>query len=228
MTEFLSQFLQDFSQYAPAWGLLVIFTCMAIESSFIPFPSEVVMIPAGFMAARGELTCGAPLPDICLVFLSGTAGAMAGAYINYFLALKLGEPFLRKYGKYFFISPATVDRCSELFRKYGDLATFACRLLPGIRQLISIPAGLARMNLMRFSLFTAVGAGIWNIILMAAGFYFGRLAGEMSYGELVHRGKAIITGNYGWIILGTLILGGAYYLLQRLAMGKLRKKQPQE
>ena len=228
MTDIIAQFLQDFSQYAPVWGLLVIFICMTIESSFIPFPSEVVMIPAGFMAARCELTCASPVLDFLLTFLAGTAGAMAGAYINYYLAFKLGEPFLRRHGRYFFLSPETLDRSGELFRKYGDIATFVCRLLPGIRQLISIPAGIAGMSLGRFSIFTALGAGIWNLILLGAGFYFGRLSGEMTYTELVHRGKAAISDNYLWIIAGAIILTAIYFLLQQLAMGKLRTGKRKE
>ena len=161
MTEFIASHLDLAMQHAPVWGFILIFVFMTVESSFIPFPSEVVMIPAGFLAYRGLLSTHIPWLDLVLSIVIGLAGAMAGAYINYGLSVWLGRPFLHKYGKYFFLKEQHLDRAEEIFRKYGDLATFVCRLLPAIRQLISIPAGLSRMNLGRFSFFTALGAGIW-------------------------------------------------------------------
>jgi membrane protein DedA with SNARE-associated domain len=123
---------------------------MAVESSVIPFPSEVALVPAGFMAARGELTFGSPVPDIAAVIACGLAGSLVGAYFNYYLALWLGRPILHRFGKYFFLSEKHLDRAEQIFREYGDITTFVCRLLPAIRQLISIPAGLSKMNFARF------------------------------------------------------------------------------
>lgn len=220
MTDQLAAFLESFSQMAPVWGLLAILVLMAVESSFIPFPSEVVMIPAGFLAARGELSLGAPYPDLLLALLAGTVGALGGAYVNYFLALRMGEPFLRKYGKYLFISPAVLERSTQIFRHYGDMATFVCRLLPAIRQFISIPAGIAGMNLKRFTFFTGAGAGIWNIILAGTGFYLGRRTGKMDYTQLVHQGKDMIQNSYGWILLGLALFIAAYLGVQHLVMKK--------
>lgn len=218
MGEQLVTHLAELEQYATVWGYLAIFALMAIESSFIPFPSEVVMIPAGFLAARGALSCGTPWLDGVLAVLVGLLGSMAGAYVNYFLALKLGEPFLRKYGKYFFIKPETLDRASEIFRRYGDLATFVCRLLPAIRQLISLPAGLTRMNFRRFSFFTALGAGIWTAILTAIGYYCGRLTSDMGYPELVQYGKRLLHDHYGWILGGLALFCVGYVALQKRVM----------
>ena len=218
MTELLASHLDQAIQLAPVWGFLLIFIFMTVESSFIPFPSEVVMIPAGFLAYRGSLTTHIPALDLTLAILIGLAGSMAGAYINYYLSIWLGRPFLRRYGKYFFLSEQHLDRAEEIFRKYGDLATFVCRLLPAIRQLISIPAGLARMNLGRFTLFTALGAGIWTAILAAVGWYFGHLAGDMTSLEMVSRGKELIHKHYIWILVFLAVFIAAYLLIQKAVM----------
>ncbi len=218
MTELIASHLDQAIQLAPVWGFLLIFIFMTVESSFIPFPSEVVMIPAGFLAYRGSLTTHIPALDLTLAILIGLAGSMAGAYINYYLSIWLGRPFLRRYGKYFFLSEQHLDRAEEIFRKYGDLATFVCRLLPAIRQLISIPAGLARMNLGRFTLFTALGAGIWTAILAAVGWYFGHLAGDMTSLEMVSRGKELIHKHYIWILVFLAVFIAAYLLIQKAVM----------
>ena len=110
MLDILASYLDQIAVYAPVWGFALIFFFMAVESSFIPFPSEIVMIPAGFMAARGELTFRSPCPDMAVAILAGLAGSLAGAYVNYFLSARLGEPFLRKHGKWFFLKPAALDR----------------------------------------------------------------------------------------------------------------------
>ena len=158
MIETLAAHLDAFAALAPTWGLLLVFAFMAVESSFIPFPSEVVMIPAGFLAARGELGCGTPLAAVTLAFVAGVLGSLAGAYVNYFLALWVGKPFLDKYGKWFFLKPDALDRACAIFNRYGAATTFVCRMIPAIRQLISIPAGIARMPLGSFTLFTALYA----------------------------------------------------------------------
>ncbi len=191
---------------------------MAVESSFIPFPSEVVMIPAGFLAFRGDLALGLPIPDLVLAMAAGLAGSMAGAYVNYYLALFLGRPVLHKWGKYFFLPEAALDRAEEVFREYGDIATFVCRLLPAIRQLISIPAGLARMNFWRFSIFTVLGAGIWTAILALVGYYFGYLSRDMGYADLIHKGKAFISHNYLWLLIGLAGIVLAYIKVHNSVM----------
>lgn len=159
----LTQYLVNTVQGFGYGGITLL---MAVESSFIPFPSEVVMIPAGYLASKGEM-------NLLLVILSGLTGSMIGAYVNYFGALWIGRRFLDKYGRYFFISPATLEKMDLFFLRHGAISTFTGRLIPGVRQLISIPAGLGRMNLPLFSLYTALGAGIWGAILALIGYFIG-------------------------------------------------------
>jgi membrane protein DedA with SNARE-associated domain len=142
---------------------------MVIESSFIPFPSEVVIPVAAYKAAQGDL-------NIFGVVLSGTAGALCGAMINYYLAVYLGRPIIYRFansslGKMLLLSKDKIVHAESYFLKNGKSSTLVGRLVPAVRQLISIPAGLARMNLRDFILFTVIGAGIWNIILAVIGFY---------------------------------------------------------
>ena len=218
MLDQLAAHLDSIAALAPVWGYALIFLFMAIESSFIPFPSEVVMIPAGFLAARGELTLHAPVADLALACATGLLGSLAGAYFNYYLSAKLGEPFLRRYGKWFFLKPEALDRACEVFNRYGALTTFVCRLIPVIRQLISIPAGLARMPLGTFTFFTSLGAGIWTFLLALAGYSLGRTAGDITYNELVHRGKELIDANLVWVILGGVLFAAAYIGISKLVM----------
>lgn len=224
MTEIIAENIEAVAAFAPTWGFVIIFLLMAIESSFIPFPSEVVMIPAGFLAYRGELTTGNAILDMFLAFVSGTAGSILGAYVNYYLGLKLGRPFLHKYGKYFFLKEQALDRAEEVFREHGDITTFVCRLIPAIRQLISIPAGLAKMNFKRFTFFTALGAGIWGLILLFIGYGFGCATGDMSYPEMVEKGKSLIHDNYIWILLALVILVVGYIFVHKKIMGEGKKK----
>ena len=147
-------------------GYTGIFIMMFLESSFFPFPSEVVMIPAGYLAYKGEM-------NMYLVILFGILGSLTGSLFNYYLAIKFGRKFLIKYGKYFFIKEETIIRMEEFFKKHGHISTFSGRLIPVVRQYISLPAGLAKMNLFVFSLYTSLGAGIWVIILAVLGYYLG-------------------------------------------------------
>ena len=223
MLDQLAAHLDTIAALAPVWGYALIFLFMAIESSFIPFPSEIVMIPAGFLAARGELSLHAPAADLALACAVGVLGSLAGAYFNYYLSAKLGEPFLRRYGCWFFLKPEALDRACEVFNRYGALTTFVCRLVPVIRQLISIPAGLARMPLGAFTFFTGLGAGIWTVLLALAGYGLGRSAGDISYVELVHRGKDLMDAHLVWIILGGALLAAAYLGVSRLVMRRAPK-----
>lgn len=147
-------------------GYLGIFLLMFLESTFFPFPSEIIMIPAGYLAYQGEM-------NLYMVVFIGILGSVAGALLNYYLAMYLGRKIILKYGKYFFIKEETLEKLDTFFAKHGEISTFTGRLIPGIRQLISLPAGLARMNLFKFSLYTAIGAGIWVIVLVGVGYVVG-------------------------------------------------------
>lgn len=149
---------------------------MAIESSFIPFPSEAVVPPAAWKAAvTGEM-------NVFMVVVFATIGAIIGALVNYYLALWLGRPIVyrfanSRFGHMCLIDETKVKYAEEYFDKHGAISTFVGRLVPAVRQLISIPAGLARMGMPRFLLFTTLGAGVWNAILAALGYYMSMIPG---------------------------------------------------
>jgi len=153
-------------QTVNAWGYFGIFTAMFLESSFFPFPSEVIMIPAGYLAFKGEMSL---VPAI----LTGVLGSLAGALFNYWLAYRFGRPFLLRYGRYFFLKEENLEMLESFFRRHGEISTFNGRLIPGVRQYISMPAGLSRMHLGRFALYTSLGAGIWVTILALLGYFLG-------------------------------------------------------
>lgn len=139
---------------------------MAMESSIIPVPSELVMAPAGYFVFQGKM-------NIFAVIVCGTVGSLIGAYANYFASRYLGRPLIMKYGKYVLISPDKFERVEQFFLKHGEISTFIGRLLPVVRHLISIPAGIAGMNHFKFSLYTLLGAGIWCTILTIIGYVIG-------------------------------------------------------
>ncbi|HNV96742.1 MAG TPA: DedA family protein [bacterium] len=163
---------------------------MAIESSFIPFPSEIVIPPAAYLAAQGKL-------NLYLVILCGTLGSLIGALFNYFLALTLGRAIIyklanTKIAKLLLINEHKIQKAEDYFLKYDKLATFIGRLVFEIRQLISIPAGLSKMNIGNFIIFTTLGSLIWNIILALLGYFLGANSGifktyyrEISYGSII-------------------------------------------
>lgn len=188
-------------------GILVL---MAIESSILPLPSELVMPPAGYLAAKGQM-------NSLLAVGVGTLGSVIGALVNYALALFVGEPLLRKYGKYVLVSARSLDRTEAFFRRHGEISTLIGRLLPVVRHLISIPAGVSRMNLGRFIFFTALGAGLWCAILTYLGWIIGR------HGEQV---EAVI-GTYvhhtflTYILPGVVILLVAYVLWRRRGQSRV-------
>lgn len=177
-----------------------IFLLMAVESSFVPFPSEVVLVPAGYLVAKAQMNLG-------MVMAMALLGSLTGALVNYYLALVLGLPLLRRFGRYFFISEASLDKLERFFEAHGHISTFSGRLIPGIRQLISIPAGLARMPLSPFLTYTALGAGLWSLILVLLGYFIGENE------SLLHAYlKEITVAVLG---LAVLLLAGYFYRLRK-------------
>lgn len=195
----IHELAQDLVDLIFDWGYVGIFLLMAVESSFIPFPSEIVLIPAGYLASQGEMS-------IPLILLSGLSGSLVGAFVNYYLALLVGRKMLEKYGKYIFISHKALNKMDSYFAKHGHISTFTGRLIPGIRQLISIPAGLAKMNIVQFSLFTTLGAGIWALVLTLLGYIIGQNQ------ELIDTYLKEITI---FTVIAVIITLGIYFYLQK-------------
>lgn len=181
------------------WGYLGIMIMMAIESSFIPFPSEIVLVPAGYLASQGEM-------NVLAILGSALVGSLIGSFVNYYLAFTLGRKFLLKFGKYFFIKEEVLLKMEEYFKKHGHISTFTGRLIPGVRQLISIPAGLAKMDIVQFSLYTTLGAGIWALILTLLGYFIG------ANQELINKYLKEITLL---VVLLLIILISVYFAYQK-------------
>ena len=181
------------------WGYGGIFAMMFVESSFVPFPSEVALIPAGYLASKG-------LMDPVLATLAGLGGSLGGAILNYGLALWLGRPLLERVARYFGVGQGQFDSAERYFARHGEITTLAGRLVPGVRQLISIPAGLAHMNIPRFVLYTGLGAGLWSAILVAIGF----IAGENE-----EQWRPLFRDATVWLLLGGGLMVALYLYLHR-------------
>ena len=187
-------------------GILVL---MAIESSVFPLPSEVVMPPAGYLAAQGRMSAVGAV-------LAGLAGSILGALFNYYVAVVLGRPLLHRYHRFLLIRETSLDRAEEFFRSHGEISTFVGRLIPVIRHLISLPAGLSRMRLDRFAFYTGLGAGIWCMILTAIGWVVGRNASLVSEMDDLARDPVIhrYVGTAGLVVVPVLVLIVAVYVLR--------------
>jgi membrane protein DedA with SNARE-associated domain len=160
------------------WGYPGIVVMMFLESSCFPFPSEVVMIPAGYLSSPNYVHSANYAPghemNIWLVIAAGIVGSWFGALFNYYLALLLGRPLLLKWGKYFLISEKKFEKAERFFGRHGEIGTFTARLIPVVRQYVSLPAGLIRMNLARFLFYTGLGAGLWVATLAWIGYVAGQ------------------------------------------------------
>jgi membrane protein DedA with SNARE-associated domain len=197
----------EFSSYITSLLLIIeqlgyvgIFIGMTIESSFFPFPSEIILIPAGALIAKGEMA-------LFPVFFASLIGSLLGALINFYLAFFLGrktiELLVDKYGRFLFINNKKLIKTDNYFENYGEITTFIGRLIPIVRQLISIPAGFSKMNISKFCLFTLLGSGIWTLFLIYTGYFFGS--------EISSMRKIIITSVILIISLIILII----YILKR-------------
>lgn len=208
-------FIQWCLDHLNYWTITIL---MTIESSFIPFPSEVVVPPAAYKAAvTGEM-------NVVLVVLFATLGANFGALINYYLAKWLGRPIVYKFansrfGHMCLIDEAKVQRAEEYFDKHGALSTFIGRLIPAVRQLISIPAGLARMSIGKFLIYTTLGAGIWNMVLATIGYYLSTVPGIETEEQLIAKVTEYSHElGYIFIAVGVFIVG--YLIYQGTRKGK--------
>lgn len=167
---FISNIIESIVSIIGDLGYLGIILGMFIESSFIPFPSEIVLPPAGVLVSRGEMT-------FALVLISSIFGSLLGAFLNYYLGKHFGRRVINhlveKYGRFMLISRNSLDKSDYYFKNHGSITTFTGRLIPAVRQLISIPAGFANMSLAKFALYTSLGSGIWSAILIYVGVLYG-------------------------------------------------------
>lgn len=191
------------------WGYPGIVVMMFLESSFFPFPSEIVMIPAGYHVQQGDM-------NMALIIIMGIVGSWLGALFNYYLAVFFGRPFLMKYGKYLLISEVKFVRVEGFFRRHGEIGTFTGRLIPVVRQYISFPAGLARMNLAHFLFFTGLGAGIWVTILA----WIGYIAGQNK--ELISRYSREATVL---VLVSCMVIVALYVYFYRRKVRRARKTE---
>ncbi|MDK8323397.1 MAG: DedA family protein [Campylobacter ureolyticus] len=198
----MSEIITFIVNLVESWGYLGIFCMMFLESSFFPFPSEVAMIPAGYLVFQGKM-------NIFLAFFAGTFGSLMGAIFNYYLCYFFGRNLIDRYGKYVGIDDDKMQKFESFFNRHGEISTFNCRLIPGIRQYISLPAGLARMNIFRFSLFTTLGAGIWVAVLLGLGYFLGQ--NETILKEKLH----IITILLLFFVILTFIIYFYFYKKQK-------------
>lgn len=214
------EFVEWFVTNADYW---FVFVFMTIESSFIPFPSEVVVPPAAYIACT-NIGAGAGM-NVWLVIFFATLGALAGAFINYYLALWIGRPLVYRFansrlGHACLLDQAKVEKAEAYFDKHGAMSTFIGRLIPAIRQLISIPAGIARMNVLQFAIFTALGAGVWNAVLAALGYWLAQTVPANSLLPKIEEYNAYLT----WIGYGIAVVCVIFILYNALKP----KKQNQD
>jgi len=184
-------------QLVDALGYAGVVFLMCLESSFFPWPSELVMPQAGYLASQGKM-------NLVIVIVLGVVGSWLGALFNYFLAMRLGRPFFLKYGKNFFCPPEKFLLAERFFLKHGDVSTFTGRLIPVVRHLISIPAGLTRMNMTKFLIYTGTGSAIWVSILAYIGYVCGQnMALVKKYSHQATLGVIaacfVIIGVYVWL-----------------------------
>lgn len=202
-----ADFFQWFVENANYW---FVFIFMVIESSFIPFPSEVVVPPAAYLACR-NYGVGADM-NVYMVVLVATLGAMVGAFINYYLSLWVGRPVVYSFadsrlGHACLIDREKVDKAEKYFDRHGAISTFIGRLIPAIRQLISIPAGLSRMNVAQFALFTFLGALLWNSILGALGYWLSiHIDPQMLFEKVEEYNRYLSWGGYALGIICVLYI----------------------
>lgn len=209
----LHELLKTWFLWVEQWGYVGVFILMAMESSIFPVPSEIVMPPAAFWAAQGKM-------DFWGVVLAGTLGSLFGSVVTYYAAQWLGRPIVSRYGKYFLLNDQKVAMAEAFIVKHGLVGIFVARLLPVVRHLISIPAGLFRMKIIPFSIVTTIGAGIWCFLLS----WFGeKVIGDhpellQSPEELVHVMKAKLIWFVGAILAFAVLYAFVVQMKKKTAL----------
>lgn len=193
--------LQVWFSWVEQWGYLGVFLLMALESSIVPVPSEIVMPPAAYFAAQGQLS-------MVGVIAAGTLGSYFGSIVSYALSKWLGLPVVRRFGKYVFLKPAKLDAATAWVQRFGATGIFFARLLPVVRHLVSIPAGILSMPFTRFSLATITGAGLWCTILSLYGAQV--ITPEMIHANDPEAMVRAVKAKLGLIVVGVVVLALAY------------------
>jgi len=200
----LHHLFASWMQFVLDYGYLAVFLLMLFESTAVPIPAEVVIPPAAFWASQGRM-------NLWVIVIVATAGSWVGSALSYWIAWKLGRPIVERYGKYVHLSPARLHKADAWFEEYGGGGIFVARLLPGIRHLISIPAGLFKMNFAKFSIMTIIGAGVFNGALA----WFGlRVLGDQP--ALMHDPDAlrhVLSAKSHWLIGFALVVAALYVLM---------------
>ena len=169
VTQFLAENMMSFYE---ATGYVSVFILMVMESMIFPVPSEAVMPPAGLLISQGHFT-------LVGVIVASTLGSIFGSVLSYWIGMYGGRPFIDRYGRYFLLDHKALDWSEKFFAKRGDLTILVCRFIPVVRHIISIPAGMGKMNLLKFSIYTIIGAGIWNSFLAYVGIHWGQAGWDM-------------------------------------------------
>jgi membrane protein DedA with SNARE-associated domain len=192
ITQYLAEHIMQFYE---STSYISVFILMTMESMIFPVPSEAVLPPAGLLISQGHFTFAG-------VVIASTIGSIVGSLISYWIGIYGGRPFVDKFGKYFLLDRKALAFSEKYFSKHGDVTIFVCRFIPVVRHIISIPAGFGRMNLVKFSIYTIIGAGIWNTFLTWVGVRWGQQGWDllMKYGHVIDI-----------VIVGLLALAGAYF-----------------
>ncbi len=203
-----AEIINTFLSATPMMVYLLVFLLMIVESSFIPFPSEVIVPPAAYLA------CTSDEVNIVAILLIATAGALGGALINYYLSMWIGRPLVyrfadSRFGHAMLIDREKVEKAERYFDDHGAVSTFFGRLIPAVRQLISIPAGISKMNIWKFMLFTTLGAGVWNLVLAALGYWLGTVVSRNALYEAVEEYNQYLT--YAGLAIGVVCIGFILY-----------------
>lgn len=180
-------------------GYVGIFVMTFLESTFLPIPSEITMVPAGYLIFQGKM-------DFWLVFFSSVFGTTGGAALNYAIARRFGRPLLQKYKRFLLLNDLRLAKMDVFFEKHGEVSTFTGRLLPGVRHFISIPAGIAKMNIHKFWIYTSLGGGLWMLALIGVGYYIGNNEDMI---------RQTVKQLVGFIVVGSVVFVAAYAYYQR-------------
>lgn len=204
ITEFLAEHMMAFFE---ATGYFSVFILMVMESMIFPVPSEAVLPPAGLLIAQGRFTLAG-------VIVSSTLGSIVGSLVSYYMGAYGGKPFIDRFGKYFLLDKKALDAGEKYFAKHGDITILICRFIPVVRHLISIPAGAGRMNIWKFSLYTIIGAGIWNSLLTLAGVKWGQAGWDliMKYAHTIDL-----------FIVAALVIFGVYFFWKHYRKSRIAK-----